>query len=443
MNISPDVADGCQIDSRAWACVMALAHPVFSETTVTHLHEQLSTDIDQSVFWELVTRHRLTPLVIDRITRVLPAWTTTLLPDDWAAIQVSYTERLQRQRTALGHVMQRLTQVGIPALAYKGPLLTQLLYGDAALRHSSDLDVLIRKADLDGIMKVLREDGFLREDNGMVEHVEAWVRRYGNEFMFYHPETDIKIEPHWLCLPPVLRMPLAFDEVWARHASVTFNGYKIPSVSHEDHALLLCLNVAKDFLMTEIKLKALSDVARFLVAGPAVEWEWITAEARRLGVLRLLGITLSAVHRAWEVPIPAPVCAVLEQDRHIHELTNELLLTFPAGQPPTPTFDTRVARELQILRSRERWQDQLFRVGMNVRFMAQLLVANPYIGRTYWRNLRWRSRWHWWRALLKDLSFYLLWPLWRPICAVLALWRSLTGNHSSGAVSTEMGKDQR
>ena len=39
-------------------------------------------------------------------------------------------------------------QAEIPAISFKGPVLTQLLYGDFSLREFSDLDIVVREADV-------------------------------------------------------------------------------------------------------------------------------------------------------------------------------------------------------------------------------------------------------------------------------------------------------
>jgi hypothetical protein len=60
----------------------------------------------------------------------------------------------------LVRILALLNKNGIQALAFKGPALSQLAYGDIALRQYVDLDILIRKQDIAKSIALLVQDGY-------------------------------------------------------------------------------------------------------------------------------------------------------------------------------------------------------------------------------------------------------------------------------------------
>ena len=66
--------------------------------------------------------------------------------------------RMTRQLLA---IVGQLEKASVPALALKGPALSQLAYGDVTRRHSVDLDILVRPADVHTARAVLEAGGLV------------------------------------------------------------------------------------------------------------------------------------------------------------------------------------------------------------------------------------------------------------------------------------------
>ena len=72
---------------------------------------------------------------------------------------------------ALGRVLDGLARASVPVIPLKGVALAESLYGDAALRVSSDIDVLVPRACVARAFAVMGELGYARADHE--EPVEA------------------------------------------------------------------------------------------------------------------------------------------------------------------------------------------------------------------------------------------------------------------------------
>ena len=57
-------------------------------------------------------------------------------------------------------LLARLDRAGIPAVALKGPLMEERLYGELGLRQTADVDLLVAPADLGRSVELLRSDGY-------------------------------------------------------------------------------------------------------------------------------------------------------------------------------------------------------------------------------------------------------------------------------------------
>ena len=107
--------------------------------------------VDENELYKLFHRHRLfnlAPAIID------------LLEEDkqtlWREAIRSRTIKSLHQTSVLVQIIGEFEKAGIEVIPIKGPVLAQTLYGNISDRHSSDLDILIRDADIQVIMDIAK-----------------------------------------------------------------------------------------------------------------------------------------------------------------------------------------------------------------------------------------------------------------------------------------------
>ena len=157
-------------------------------------------------------RHGAAPLVAFIARPHVPSagrtWCDRILAESWTS-----HSRLLRQ---LDDVLSILDDADIPSLSLKGPLLAQRYYQPAFLRKpSGDLDLAVRKADLDRAIEALARAGYVPEPR-MRE-----ARATNHHLTLEHPSRP-HVELHFNMSHKALGIPV--DEFIDR--SVT---YSLPS----------------------------------------------------------------------------------------------------------------------------------------------------------------------------------------------------------------------
>ena len=158
---------------------------------------ELAARVDPRVLATVLDRQALLPLLGTRLVALGPDG----LPS-WFARRVGEVVEGSRHRAALYEqatvrMLAVLADSGIAAVPLKGATLGQELYGDPALRPSTDIDLLVRRSDLDRAVVALEAQGFARPNdirpvNGLPQlhytlpHAKGWL-----------PTVEVHWRIHW------------------------------------------------------------------------------------------------------------------------------------------------------------------------------------------------------------------------------------------------------
>jgi hypothetical protein len=133
---------------------------ICSATSARRRAARFPPDVDWDELLRLAMRQRMVPLVRARLDELLPG-----------PLPAGFSEAAGRIHDAAGHlarhnelatlrVVAELEAAGIRSLPLKGALLARDLYGDAALRESDDVDVLVAPDTLARAVESLAELGY-------------------------------------------------------------------------------------------------------------------------------------------------------------------------------------------------------------------------------------------------------------------------------------------
>jgi len=149
--------------------------------------------VDLDELFNLFHRHRLFNLA--------PVIKELLDTEEWQrwkqAIQ-SRTMKSLHQTSVLAQLISAFQNKGIEALPLKGPVLAQSLYGSIGERHYTDLDVLIRSAEMERAIEVAESLGYELEypDRMMSPKKWAYYFKYKKDAGLVHRKDNIFIELH-------------------------------------------------------------------------------------------------------------------------------------------------------------------------------------------------------------------------------------------------------
>jgi hypothetical protein len=250
----------------------------------------------------------------------------------------------------LGRIADYLNKRNLRAIPYKGPALAESAYGDLALRTFSDLDYLIAPADFDRAKLALAELGY-RPAEELTPAVERFWLRRGYERAFDGAAGKNLVELQWGVLPYFYAVDLEIDELLARSGRTSVGGREVSCLSPEDSLLVLCLHAAKH-LWT--RLIWLCDIAE-TVRTETIDYPLALSRARSLGILRIVGVSLSLAERLLTADLPAPAQQVIIGDPEVPVLGQQ----FAARLAGSATYDLNSFEYFQlILRLRERRADR-------------------------------------------------------------------------------------
>lgn len=341
----PQESDGCEFELLCACCRAA--------------KQKVTIEIHSRVNWDrllkLASSHRVLPAVAVALRNraEIPGSIHSALSARLAA----HGRRVLRFSAELSAIRRKFAECGVEAMLYKGPALAQRLYGDAAMREFGDLDFLVRVEDVSRAGAALRELGF-QQRLQLSPRQEREYLRIANEYAFGSGAEPNLIELQWQVAPRFYCLGFRTEELLRRSVEIEFEGTPARVLSDEDLMLALCAHAAKHCWS---QLGMLRDIAA--LAREELDWEWIGAEARRLGIMRIVLVSLVLVRNLLGREFPpqfgrGPDVELAERlAARVQERLNR-------GEEP----DLESAGYFRfMMQLRERWQDRVrfaWRLGL-------------------------------------------------------------------------------
>jgi hypothetical protein len=343
--------------------LLCCARARLDETARRELNALLREGIDLAALTAEARRHGLVPVVCRHLEEA------GLNPHDVPDLAPLHAGALKdgawslAMAAELGAVLEALSSAGVTALAIKGPATAALGYEDLGLRTFSDLDLLIRPADLEQAWAVLETRGY----SPTLTLPRAWrarLRRRTYELTFQHSDGRRVVDLHWSLLRPGYSFTPGFDGVFARTTVVAIGPRSVPTLAAEPTLLFLLLHGAKHDWE---RLGWLCDVGELLRRHPDLDWQAVIEWSAPVGRRRLIDVGLAMAHAMVDAPVPRQVLERGRSDSRVADIAGTLarrLLAPPA--PPRRWFPETLLR-VQYLRSMARGRDRL-------RFLHEILL---------------------------------------------------------------------
>ena len=290
--------------------LLLCARSHLSSTTLA----EVSTLLEQDLNWEHLLRmadiNEITPLLHHGLKRIR----RELIP---AAIlrrlEASFYDNVGRNLLLTSTLVQLLDVFathGISALPLKGPILAATAYGDLSLRQFCDLDILVRRHDLERAESLIARGGYQRrlELAGLRDNA---YRHSETAYDFVREDGRVTVELHWELMPRYFSTPLRLEQALQRVEPVTLLGSVVPGLAAEDLLLYLCVHGTKHRWE---RLKWICDVAELLHTRRDVNWTVVVERAVQMGVSRMLALGLALASELLDAPLPDRVRSRVRSD---------------------------------------------------------------------------------------------------------------------------------
>lgn len=260
----------------------------------------LPPTFDGEGFYDIASRHYLCALVNARLGNAAKQLSGTI------QAQLSRDQHISAANTmfyeaGLQEVTELFHTAEIPLVAYKGIPLARTLYGDAALRPTGDIDVMVRPDDLERTRTLLEANGW--------EFQRAWEihHNYAKEIW----GKQVILEVHWVSqregeyhLPP--------ERLW-EEIHPTENGWDF---SPEMTLLIITLHSARHSFTP---YRQVVDIAHAVAKwGDSLNWQRLLDLAMEADALHIVAIVMAMVNRDLGVPLPEhPLLTRLIKSRRV------------------------------------------------------------------------------------------------------------------------------
>jgi len=293
-------------------------------------------EVDWMRFARILVHNRMTVLAKQVFARTNPA-----IPQDAQKLMREQTEKYERSAYKLGDALATYLKSAetrdIPTIVLKGLWLCEKIYDVPSMRPGGDIDILVRRKDVDACLKLLAEQGI----------DEFWPNLLQDEYFTRHhlhqqrstQDLNIWFEIHWALDHPYTLLTVDYESIFERTKPAQLLGAPIQEMAAPDLLLSLAIHLVKHavylpslvdredlprVILADGMLMYYLDVTEVLKQYKDIDWDLTIKLAREWGAVDILGSVLCVCHRYFEAPIPGKVFDALRISRP-WRLTHQLM----------------------------------------------------------------------------------------------------------------------
>lgn len=249
---------------------------------------------------------------------------------------------LMRQLLSVLHI---LSANGIRALAFKGPILGEMLYGDVGLRQAGDLDILVAKEDFGRAKDLLQSNNYLMEPQ-LTAAQQASHLRFHCEIQFLHQDQFSVVDLHWGLTPKSFPFALCLEDLFTRSISISVAGHAIETFGVEDLLLYLCVHGAKHYWG---RLEWVASIAELVRSTAELDWSLAMRLARESGSENILSLGLLLAEKLFALELPPEVDELLSQRETLPQCALKLQERLLGDSPAPPNQIERFRLNLKFM----------------------------------------------------------------------------------------------
>jgi hypothetical protein len=317
--------------SPEYAMLLACARSRMDERHAVIIEKLSRSALDWDALLALGRRHSVFPLLYRQLAAVVRQ---DVPPEALNRLKELYQGNAARNLFLLGElerVLGSLAEDGVTAIPYKGPVLAIAGYGDLSLRRFVDLDVIVRRDDVERAIGTLTDLGY-RAEPVVSPSQQAFLIRTQHDLAFKRDEGRLIVELHWEVAPRLFATKLAAENLWPQATTRAVGGGEVLALAPEDMLVSLCVHGSKHLWE---RLAWVCDIAEWLAAHPGLQWPELLAQAERTGQQRMLFVGLRLAAELLDAPLPEAAAKAIDADRAVTRLAAQAKQVI-FRQPPRP-----------------------------------------------------------------------------------------------------------
>lgn len=354
------------------ACAKGLGEDRCSDADLREASRRFGGDWD--LFAELLDRHHMLLPASIALKRAGIELSANLN----AAAQQQQMRALRLCARSL-QLLDDLAHAGIDAVLLKGPVLSQQIFGDPAIRHSTDIDILIDWEQFHAAIVVL--EGLGLELHGNRPPQSSWRggqwRELAKDVTLLDRQSGFAIELHHRLKSPAALLPdLGIDDATE---TLAMSGRSLRVFSRDDLFVYLCAHGATSLWD---RLKWLADIRAMIEGLDNDAIAQLQDHSHRHGTERCSALALLLIHDLWGRDLPQSLLDLRMADPVIEDLLRASHKRLHGDERRHSSIaNTFARRHLARLR-----KDKAYRKALRREFLydRELLERYPLSKRTRW-----------------------------------------------------------
>jgi hypothetical protein len=311
-----------------------------------------NNNIDWNYFIEIAVLHKVMPLVYTSLNSSVRDVVPQEVLDKLRSL---FHANAQSNLFVTGELLKILASLeanAIKAVPYKGPVLANSVYGNLAMRHAGDLDIIVQLHDILKVKKILLDLGYQRKSNLTDAQERAFFQsKSEHTFDFVDDGKPTLIEIHWRITPRYSSI-IEPKHFWKYLEPCAFAGKTVNSLPLDYWLPILCVHGSRHCWQ---RLAWLCDIAELIRIHPGIDWERTISFANELGCRRMLFLGLFLVSELMGVVLPDQVLQEIKTERKISTLASEVLTHL---FDPSNAASKFMGETFYHIQARERFQDK-------------------------------------------------------------------------------------
>ena len=230
-------------------------------------------------------RHGISPLLYRNLRKItarvdVPAEVMTELMERY----YNNIDRNLRIYNELSKVLKAFTDAGIDVIVLKGAVLAETVYKNVGLRVIGDVDLLVKKADLDRVKNDLVLLGYHTDPTRWPEELnELWQTEWAEE---RHYTKKIGIDLHWYIQSTVSPFQININDFWANAKPVKIAGTDAFMFAPDNLLQHLCLHIDRHISNTgTVSFKWYCDLTAVINEYDGeIDWHYQVQSAKTQGL---------------------------------------------------------------------------------------------------------------------------------------------------------------
>ena len=291
-----------------------------SQEIVGRIHALIQEGPDWNSLIQTAIQHKVLPLLYRTLKKTwageVPAHVMERLQNHFitnANFNFNFTGELLR-------IIALFENHGILAVPFKGPVLSESVYGDLALRSFGDLDILVHRHNAIKSINLLMSQGYRPEVELDAGQKKSYIRtEYGIDTINLH--KGIMIELHWELTGRHVPYSFCLEQFEDRLEPATLAGKNIYLFPQEELLVYLCFHGSKDCWD---KLESVTSIAELTRSRHKMNWIRVMNLAGTMHCRRVLFLGLSLASDLLGAPLPASLLKEIKSDPAIRKIAENI-----------------------------------------------------------------------------------------------------------------------